>query len=142
MRHNLIFLFFLTLVIGCAAPAHIKEKAASILGPHCYAAFTNTDYFGYQSYVRHAEVLGAPSATVALAYAQDNPGGPEACGISIVNELQDGYLTSSITEEDFKNHAIAKCEKNKLNTSIKAACKIFALGNNIVWEKSEEIKLQ
>jgi len=141
MKNNIFILFFLSLMLGCAAPLHIREKAATVLGPRCYAAFTNTDYFGYQSYVKHAEVLNS-SATVALAYAQDNSGGPEACGISIINELQDGYVTSTITTEDFKNHAIAKCEKNKQNTGIKAPCKIFALGNDIVWEKSEDIKLQ
>ena len=44
--------------------------------------------------------------------------------------------------EDVKNAAIEGCEKNKLNTGIKAQCKIFAIGNEIVWDKSEDIKLQ
>lgn len=136
MKHNIFILFFLTLIIGCAAPSHVKEKAATILGPRCYAYFTSTDFIsGYQ---RHAQHHGQ----VALAYAQDYPGGPEACEGAILGALQDGYLSYTTTMEDTKNQAIAGCEKNKINTGIKAPCKIFSIGNDIVWEKSEDIKLQ
>lgn len=135
MKHNIFILFFLSLMLGCAAPTQVREKAATILGPNCYAGFTNSAWDGYQ---RNAQDHGL----VALAFAQDSPGGPEACEVASLLQLTDGYLTNKTTMEDVKNAAIAGCEKNKLNTGIKAPCKIFAIGNDIVWDKSEDIKLQ
>lgn len=136
MKSISTFLFIVFILVGCAAPTQVREKAATILGPHCYAYFTDTDVLlGYQ---RHAQTHGK----LALAYAQDYPGGPEACEGASMTQLTDGYLTNKTTMEDVKNAAIAGCEKNKLNTGIKAPCKIFAVGNEIVWDKSEDIKLQ
>jgi len=135
MRLYLICSLLILTLFGCAAPTQVREKAATILGPHCYAYFTSSDFFGYQ---RHAQTHGK----LAMAYAQDYPGGPEACEGASLSQITDGYLTNKTTMEDVKNAAIAGCEKNKLNTGIKAPCKIFAVGNEIVWDKSEDIKLQ
>lgn len=138
MKYLLFLIGAIFLVSGCAAPSQVREKAATILGPHCYAYFTSTDIIaGYQ---RHAQTHGK----LALAYAQDYPGGPEVCEGASMTQLTDGYFTNKTTMEDVKNAAIANCEKNKINYNInvKAPCKIFAEGNEIVWDKSEDIKLQ
>ncbi len=138
IRRSAFFLISIFLIIGCAAPGHIKEKSATILGPHCYAYFTSSDFIaGYQ---RHAQTHGK----VALAFAQDFPGGPEVCEGASMTQLTDGYLTNKTTMEDVKNAAIAGCEKNKIDhkINVKTPCKIFAVGNEIVWDKSEDIKLQ
>jgi|688.fasta_scaffold1014269_1 hypothetical protein len=135
IRRSAFFLISIFLIIGCTAPLLVREKAATVLGPHCYAFFTNSAWDGYQRNAQHHGKL-------ALAYAQDYPGGPEACEGASLLQLTDGYLTNKTTMEDVKNAAIAGCEKNKLNTGIKAPCKIFAIGNEIVWDKSEDIKLQ
>ena len=83
IRRSAFFLISIFLIIGCTAPLLVREKAATVLGPHCYAFFTNSAWDGYQRNAQHHGKL-------ALAYAQDYPGGPEACEGASLLQLTDG----------------------------------------------------
>jgi len=132
MRAILFFLPTIFFMFGCAAPSQVKDKAASILNPPCYEYFTNGSLGGYQLFAHQF------SPMVALAYAQDFPGGPAVCWGANKHEV----LTP--TWDRVETLAIARCEdaKIKANSTIKAACKIFARNNDIVIDKNESIKLQ
>jgi len=106
-------------------------------GPYSYQHFAMFNDGGDES------MCGDVSA-ISFAFAKDANG--VACAWSSFQNLLDakakGVFSSckgAYTQEELDAHAIGRCEATKieLKSGVQAACKIYARGNLIVWEKED-----
>ena len=135
LKKELLISLFATILSACATPQHIKEQAASVLSPACYATFTDGSPFRYQQLTHQF------NAKVVFAYATDENG--YVCAYA---SKMDTPAFNSITEEitwgAVETIALSKCEDKRITTKVKSSCKVFARNNDIVWDKKVDIKLQ
>ena len=122
------------LMAGCATPHNIKERSSALLGPRCLSIFTNESYLQYQ-HVAQAPLNPRPPV---FAFAKDSGG--EACGWAAPRDAQDEVFSFGTTSK-IEAIAIARCESAK-PAGIKAPCKVFARGNEIVWDQKQSIGLE
>lgn len=132
-----MFPFFLaTLVSGCAteiSPA-LKDKALSILGEKCFSIFSNESWVQYQHVAQHPLNTRPPS----FAFVKDSGG--SACGWAGPTDAQDEIFSMG-TLSKIEAIALARCEAIKPD-KVKAPCKIFAIGNKIVWDQKQTINME
>ena len=123
-----IILFIITLsLLGCttAPPVATSQKAAEFLPTACLNLFYDLNYQN-----------PAQREKAVFAYVKDKDG--YACAIANPQIVGDGVLYYSIpTWEKLETVAIARCEAAKGYNKIKTPCRVFAYGNEIVWEKND-----
>lgn len=126
---------FASILSACATPQHIKEQAASILSPACYATFTDGSLLRYQQLTHQL------NAKVVFAYATDENGYVCAYASKVeAPEIHD--LVGEVPWSSVETIALSKCEALRVTTKVKSSCKVFARNNDIVWDKKVDIKLQ
>ena len=123
----LIVVVIMAILPGCATPPTVKEKASSILKTVCMEMFDGR-FQRFQLNIRPP----------IFALAVDGDG--QACGMAAMIDAQDSFMTMG-TSQKIETIAIARCEAAK-PASVKAPCKVFARGNEIVWDKKLNIGLE
>lgn len=121
-------LLLVVFVSGCSAPTKVKDEASRYLQGPCLSMFLDSGVGRYQ-YVSQA-------ATGRAAFALASDQGGQACGMATnmafdVTESSFFYLPAV---ERIEAVAIYRCEKSKA-PSVKAPCRVFARGNEIVWNR-------
>ena len=123
---------------ACVAPQHVQDEASVHLRGQCLEIFLAHPY---QYRARNPLWLGRAfrdekMATVIFALGVDEMGN-QACGTG------DAHEVGTTDRDQLTAIAIAKCnEFASSRTSYKINCKIFALGNEIVWGKEEDVEFQ
>jgi hypothetical protein len=123
-------IFFAALVLlGCAASESVRKEAELHLKGACLDMFLSSAPGKYQY------VANSPTGRAAFAVASDSGG--QACGMAtnMAWDVQDSLLISIPNVDKVEALAIQRCEKAK-SSSIKAPCRTFARGDQIVWGKS------
>jgi hypothetical protein len=115
-------------VVGCSAPAKVREEASTHLSGACLAMFLDNGIGRYQY------VANAGTGRAAFAFASD--AGGQACGMAtnMAGDVTESAFFYLPPVERIEAVAIQRCEKFK-PASIKAPCRVFARGNEIVWRK-------
>ena len=142
-KNSLISILIIFIVSGCAAPGHIKEEAQKVLNGECLEIFLNgTPNQGYQ-YQAQSPAAGNP----VFAFAKLKGGGGVCAKADDLWDLPaqncKGFNCAHPWEE-IEAVALARCEVylKKIEPDSAARCKIYARGNNIVWDKDVQLKLQ
>ena len=143
IRNYALFLLSTIIFFGCAAPGHIKEAASKHLSGECLELFLNgTPNQGYQ-YQAQSPAAGNP----VFAVAKLERGGVVCAKADDFWDLPPqnckGFNCNHPWEE-IEAVALARCEVylKKVEPNSAARCKIYARGNNIVWDKDVQLKLQ
>jgi len=125
-------------------PPDVKSKAQSILGDgKCFLIFTDDRLQHYQHIAQRARAV--------FALAKDQTG--QACGWASTRwgDVSDykvdlakpaSVFRNTTTDEKLEAVAIARCESARQDTSIKSPCRIFARGNEVVWDNSPKISME
>jgi hypothetical protein len=126
-RLSVIFVVFL--LAGCAASQQVKDEASRHLRGNCLEMFLANGVGKYQY------VANSPTGRVAFALASDENG--QSCGMAtnMAWDTTESVLFSMPNVDRMEALAIQRCEQKK-PSSIKAVCRTFARGNEIVWGKS------
>lgn len=129
IRAALIASLILTLS-GCAAPAHVQKQASEILTGACLAMFLEQGPYKYQA--------AANMGRAAFAVAIDPTSGQMVCGkaTNYYGDVADGLFISLPPMDRLEAVAIKRCEQIKPST-LKAPCRLYAKGNDIVWGKDQ-----
>ena len=123
---NLLIIFILT---GCAASKEVRDEANIHLHGQCLEMFLASGVGQYQY------VANSPTGRVAFALASDANG--QSCGMAtnMYSDTTESVLFSMPNVDRMEALAIQRCEQRK-SASIKAHCRTFARGSEIVWGKS------
>lgn len=123
---NLLAIFLLT---GCAASQQVREEATRHLRGQCLEMFLASGVGQYQY------VANSPTGRVAFALASDENG--QSCGMAtnMAWDTTESVLFSMPNVDRMEALAIQRCEQRK-SSSIKAPCRTFARGSEIVWGKA------
>lgn len=130
--NKILPLIFLLVLVGCAAPGNVKDKANSIMGDSsCHALFINNDFASYQ----HCTHQFSPKCVFALAKDSSNN---QSCAFARKWELVDNLcvLNCGATITQIEALALSRCEeaKSKMNVDPSSPCKVFAHNNDIIWD--------
>lgn len=115
--------------MGCAASPSVKREAEKYLSGACLELFLASGPGKYQY------VVNSPTGRAAFALASDAGGQTCAMATNMSWDVVDGYFVSIPNVDKLEALAIQRCEKGK-RASIKAPCRTFARGDEIVWGKS------
>ncbi len=117
------------LLAGCAASQQVREEATRHLRGHCLEMFLASGVGQYQY------VANSPTGRVAFALASDSNG--QSCGMAtnMYWDTTESVLFSMPNVDRMEALAIQRCEQKK-SAAIKAPCRTFARGNEIVWGKA------
>lgn len=117
------------LITGCAASESVKQEAQLYLRGSCLELFLASSPGKYQY------VANSPTGRAAFALASDGAG--QSCGMAtnMSWDVADSLLISLPNVDKVEALAIQRCEKAK-NAAIKAPCRTFARGDEIVWGKA------
>jgi len=108
---------------GCAsAPKQVAEEAARYLRQPCLSAFLDGRY----------QYVAMVNGRAAFALADDTNG--QACGFANNHDVRDGLFINLPPVDRLEALALQRCESGKPNY-IKAPCRLFARGAEIVWKK-------
>lgn len=124
-----LLIFSCLLFMGCAASPSVKREAERYLSGACQELFLGGGVGQYQY------VVGLPTGRAAFALASDAGGQTCAMATNMSWDVVDGYFISVPNVDKLEALAIQRCEKGK-RSSIKAPCRTFARGDEIVWGKS------
>lgn len=122
-------LLVILLLTGCAASQQVKDEAARHLRGQCLEMFLASGVGQYQY------VANSPTGRVAFALASDSNG--QSCGMAtnMYWDTTESVLFSMPNVDRMEALAIQRCEQKK-SPAIKASCRTFARGNEIVWGKA------
>jgi hypothetical protein len=135
LKNVMLLSMFVIILSACATPQHIKEQAANILSPACYATFTDGSLLRYQQLTHQI------NAKVVFAYATDENG--YVCAYASKVEAPEVHdLVGEVPWSSVETIALSKCEDKRRTTNVKSSCKVFARNNDILWDKKVDIKLQ
>jgi hypothetical protein len=135
LKKAVLMFLFATILGACATPQHIKEQAANVLSPSCYATFTDGSLFRYQQLTHQF------NAKVVFVYATDENG--YVCAYASKAEAPEVHdLVGEVPWSSVETIALSKCEDLRRTTKVKSSCKVFARNNDILWDKKVDIKLQ
>jgi hypothetical protein len=135
LKKAVLMSLFATILSACATPQHIKEQAANVLSPACYATFTDGSLFHYQQLVHQF------NAKVVFTFATDENGYVCAYASKMDTPEFNGTL-SEVPWSSVETVALSRCEDKRRTTKINSPCEVFARNNDIIWGKKEDIKLQ
>lgn len=124
---KIILIATLLILNGCAAPPEVSAKATLVLKGSCLEMFESR----FQRFMAN---IRPP----IFAVANDSSG--QSCGMASMSDAHDQFFTIGTTNK-IEAIAIARCEAGK-PMQLKAVCKVFARGNNIVWDQKEKIGLE
>lgn len=113
--------------MGCAASPSVKREAEKYLSGACQELFLGGGIGQYQY------MVSMPMGRAAFALASDDGG--QTCAMATNRDAVDGYFIAMPNVDKLEALAIQRCEKGK-RASIKAPCRTFARGDEIVWGKS------
>jgi len=141
--NRLLLLLIIFIVSGCAAPGHIKEEAQKVLNGECLEIFLDgTPNQGYQ-YQAQSPAAGNPVLAVAIVRGNLNVCAKADDLWDLPKHSCKGF-NCDLPWEEIEAVALARCEVHlkKVEPNSSARCKIYARGNNIVWDKDVQLKLQ
>jgi len=131
------------LISGCAwnAPPQVEQIARNFLKGNCLDLFLDPGSYKYQHLATNVVVKqsGGIGAVFALS---DGPAG-QYCGYATSNykDIKESSLEVTAPLQKLEAVAIARCEATKTQNN-KNPCKIFAINNDIVWKRTEVMKLE
>ncbi len=131
------------LISGCAwnAPPQVEQIARNFLKGNCLDLFLDPGSYKYQHLATNVVVKqsGGIGAVFALS---DGPAG-QYCGYATSNykDVKESSLEVTAPLQKLEAVAIARCEATKTQNN-KNPCKIFAINNDIVWKRTEVMKLE
>lgn len=135
LKKAVLMSLFAAILSACATPQHIKEQAANVLSPACYATFTDGSLLHYQQLTHQF------NAKVVFVYATDENG--YVCAYATKFEAPEAHdLVGEIPWSSVETIALSKCEALRITTKVKSSCRVFARNNDILWDKKVDIKLQ
>jgi hypothetical protein len=112
------------LLFGCAsAPPKVEQEARQTLRGNCLTLFLDSRY----------QYVAMVNGRAAFALADDEKG--QICGAANNHDIQDGMLINLPPIDRLEALALQRCEQSKPQY-IKAPCRLYARGSEIVWKKS------
>ena len=128
IARNLVGLYLILALSGCATPPPFQIEAEKQLNSECLGMFLDSGVGRYQ--------YAARSRTSRAVFALASDAAGQSCGMAITmaSDIIDSAFFSLPNTDRLDAVAIQRCEQRKA-AAIKAPCRVFARGNQIVWGK-------
>ena len=140
MKRLLIILcipaILLCALAACVAPQHVQDEASKYLRGECLKTFLAGGVWDYQ--YNAAAVVRVPrklsGILVVFALGEDETGNYQSCAVA------EARLVGTNDRDQLAAIAIARC--NEFGARWGINCKLFAVENEIVWGKEEDVEFQ
>jgi len=140
---NIQIVCFTVLITGCAwnAPPQVEQIARNFLKGNCLDLFLDPGSYKYQHLATNIVVKQSGGAGAVFALS-DGPTG-QYCGYATSNykDVKESSLEITAPLQKLEAVAIARCEATKPRNN-RSPCKIFAINNDVVWKRTEVMKLE
>jgi hypothetical protein len=127
MRFFLLIMSTFVVLTGCSTPQQAIPKIDKFLVGNCRTFMTSTNIYDYQYTVQ------SPLGRGVFAIAYD--GKTQVCASATVRDGERDWGRLEVL-------ALSRCEERKKNSSVTAACKVFARDFEIVWEEKRKYGLE